>query len=222
MFLVRRLQQKVHRGFSTLLIAETRAGNLLPGNLNALTAAMKLNKDIDILVLGSQAKDIPLRANLVKDVFVANGPEFLNPTADIFSQAVNNFIQKQNKYKHVVAVSSTWSKDYLPRLAALNECQPISEVTDIVNENTFKRPIYAGNAISTVKSNNPIHFVAFRPTNFDAFAKPETIASKVVNVADLLNGINLTQSQIIKEEFIKSERPELTDAKIVVSGGRGI
>lgn len=209
------------RFFSTLLIAESNQGVLHPGNKSALAAAQKIGKPIDILVLDSEVKEVSLKADKVQDIFVGTHESFKHPTADTYSHAVNNFIKKQNKYTHVVSMVSTWSKDYFPRLAAVNNAQAITDVTEIVNEKTFKRPIYAGNAIATVESPGPLHFVAARSTNFEPVLKTEKGELKTVAVDELLKGLPSNVSKWVEDRLKKSERPELGQAKIVVSGGRG-
>lgn len=210
------------RLFSTLLVAETKHGVLHPGNKSALAAAQKLGKPIDILVLDSEVKEVGLKADHVQGIFAATHEAFKEPTADVFSHAVSAFIKNQKKYTHVVSMSSNFSKDYFPRVAALNDCQPLSEVIDIVDDSTFKRPIYAGNAIATVKSPGPIHFLSVRPTSFDPVAKTESAQATAVPAADLLKELPPHVATWVEERLKKSERPELGLAKIVVSGGRGI
>lgn len=209
------------RAFSTLLVAESRHGVLHPGNKSALAAAQRLGKPIDILLLDSEVKEVNLKADHVQGIFAAQHQAFKEPTADVYSHAVNAFIKSQNKYTHVVSMSSNWSKDYFPRVAALNDCMPISEVTDVVDDATFKRPIYAGNAIATVKSPGPLHFLNIRPTSFDPVEKTENGEAAQVAAEDLLKGLPQNVATWVEERLKKSERPELGLAKIVVSGGRG-
>lgn len=209
------------RLFSTLLIAESMQGVLHPGNKSALAAAQKLGKPIDVLVLDSEVKEVGLKADKVQDIYIGTHETFKNPTADSYSHAVNNFIKKQNKYTHVISMASTWSKDYFPRLAAVNDSQAVTDVIEIVNEKTFKRPIYAGNAIATVESSGPIHFVATRPTNFEPVEKTEKGETKAISAEELLKDLPSNTSKWVEDRLKKSERPELGQAKIVVSGGRG-
>ena len=207
--------------FSTLLIAESKHGALHPGNRSALAAAQKLGKSIDILVLDSELGDINLQADGVKGIFGSKHAAFKDPTADVYSHAVNTFIKGQKKYTHVVSMSSNWSKDYLPRIAAVNDCQPISEVIGIVDDSTFVRPTYAGNAIATVKSPGPVHFLCVRPTNFEPVSN--TAVGKVTEIPaeELLKDLPNNIATWVEEKLKKSERPDLGLAKNVVSGGRG-
>lgn len=214
---------RLTRSFSTLLIAESKQGKLAPGNLNALAAAQKLGKPIDVLILDSQeVKEAPIGGEGVKQVFVGVNPSFANATADVYAHGVNAFINaNKGKYTHIVSVGSNWAKDYFPRVAAVNDTQPVSDITDILDANTFKRPIYAGNAIATVKSNGPLHFLLVRPTNFEAVPAKNT-ATTATDGAALLQGLPTNVASWVKEELKKSERPELGGAKIVVSGGRAM
>lgn len=216
------LARQSRRYFSTLLVAESKNGKVHPGCLSALTAAQKLNKDIDVLVLGEGIKEPTFQADGVKEIFVSNAGEFKNPTADVASHAVNNFIKSQNKYTHILSMSSTFSKDYFPRLAAMNNAQAVTDIIEIVNETTFKRPTYAGNALATVQSSGPLHFISARPTNFDPAEKAAPGKATEVDSKKLLEGLPANVAKLISEEIKKSERPDLAQAKIVVSGGRGI
>lgn len=214
---------RLHKSFSTLLIAESKQGKLTPGNLNALAAAQKLGKPIDVLILDSQEiKEAAIGGDGVKQVFVGVNPSFANATADVYAHGVNAFINSnKGKYTHVISVGSSWAKDYFPRVAAVNDTQPVTDITDILDATTFKRPIYAGNAIATVKSNGPLHFLLVRPTNFEPAAAKNT-ATTAADGAALLQGLPTNVASWVKEELKKSERPELAGAKIVVSGGRAM
>jgi electron transfer flavoprotein alpha subunit len=215
------LVRKNSRLFSTLLLAESRGGVIHPANLTALAAAQKLKKPIDVLVLDSETKAVNIQAEGVRDVFAATHQLFANPTAEAYSHAVSAFIKSQNKYTHVVSAASTFSKDYFPRLAAMHGCQPLSEVTEVIDEVTFKRPTYAGSAIATVRSTSPIHFLNTRPTSFDPVSNPTAAAVKQVEGAALLAGLPQNVAKWVSEQVKKSERPDLAQAKIVVAGGRG-
>lgn len=213
--------KRQRRLFSTLLIAESKHGVMHPGNKSALAAAQKIGKDIDVLVLDSKAGDLQIKADKVKGIYVSTSDKFKEPTADVYSHAVNNFIKQQGKYTHVVAMMSTWSKDYFPRVAAVNDTMLVSDVVEIVDDSTFKRPIYAGNAIATVKSPGPIHFISARPTNFEPVANVEKGEAKTVAAEELLKDLPASIATWVEERIKKSERPELGQAKIIVSGGRG-
>jgi electron transfer flavoprotein alpha subunit len=209
------------RLFSTLLIADSRHGKVHPGNLSALAAAQKLKNPIDVLVLDSGISEVNLKGDLVKEVFVSNHEAFKNPTSDVYAHAVNTFIKGQKKYTHVVSMASTWSKDYFPRVAAVNDAQPLSEVIEVLGPDTFKRPTYAGNAIATVKTPGPVHFISFRPTNFEPCSATKANTTSV-DGGTLLAGLPQNVAKFVEEKLKKSERPELPQAKIVVAGGRAL
>lgn len=218
------IKNLLNRKFSTLLVTETRAGVVNPGNLNALAAAMELNNPIDILALGegiTQDSFQEYGTDLVENVYVANHDQFANPVADTYSTALQNFIEGQGKYKHVVVMSSTWSKDYIPRVAAQFNSQAIADITEIQSEDTFVRPCYAGNAIVTVKSTQALNFITARPTNFDAFEGGAATDVQEINADELLAGLIERPATFISEELKESDRPDLGEAQIVVSGGRG-
>lgn len=218
------IKNLLNRKFSTLLIAEGRAGALNPGNLNALAAALELNNPVDIIALGEGITADSLQeygTDLVENVYIANHGEFANPVADSYSTALKNFIESQGKYKHVVAMSSTWSKDYIPRVAAQFNSQAIADITDIESEDTFVRPCYAGNAIVTVKSSQPLNFITARPTNFDAFENGGSVEVQEIEAEELLAGGIQRPAKFVSEELIQSDRPDLGEANIVISGGRG-
>lgn len=212
---------RLQRYFSTLLIAESKQGKIHPGNLSALAAAQKLNQPIDILVLDSDAKDVKLKGDKVDNIFVGNHELFKTPTADVYAHAVNNFIKQQNKYTHIVSMDSNWTKDYFPRVAAVNDVQPVTDIIEILDSSTFRRPIYAGNAIATIKVNKNPQFLAVRPTNFDPTDKVAAGTIKSVDAGKLLEGLPTNVAKWAGETLKKSERPDLAQAKIVISGGRG-
>ncbi len=208
------------RLFSTLLVAETNGGRVHPGCFNALTAAQKIGKPIDVLVLGSGIKEVPLMSDGVKDVWVCDSDAFKNITADVYTHAVNTFIQGQNKYTHVITPTTNWSKDYFPRLAGINNAMSVTDVIDILDDKTFRRPTYAGNAINTVQSPGPVHFIGARVTNFEA-AKHGPAEAKTIDANKLLDGLPQNVAQWVGEKHKDSGRPDLALAKVVVTGGRG-
>ena len=214
----------ISKRFSTLLIAETKGGLANPGNLNAMAAALKLSTPVDVLALGDGITAESLRNLQVKGigkVFVSNNNEFKNPVADSYSNAIKAFIDSQGKYTHVITMTSSFSKDYFPRLSALYGCQAITDVTDIDSSDTFKRPVYAGNAIVTVKSKAQIKFISARTTNFDAVQGSKIESVEIKDGAELLKG-SKKGTRFVSEKVVKSDRPDLNEAKIVVSGGRGL
>lgn len=220
------LPKTLQRNFSTLLIAETIDGVINPGNYNALAAAVQIGEPIDILMLGDEISlptDNHFGVDGAKNLYIGNNDEFKRPTADVFSTVLKNFIEREKKYTHVLAMSSTWSKDYLPRLAGTMDCQAISDITSVLEKDIFVRTVYAGNAFSTVKSTNPIHFLTVRATSFDPIEKAQKLEeNEVEDLQKLLAELPKNRAVFEEESIEKSERPDLGEARFVVSGGRGL
>ena len=203
---------------SILVIAEHDNKTLNGATLNVVAAAQKIGGDITVLVAGSGAQAVAEQAAQVagvSKVLLADNAAYANQLAENVAALV---AQVGKGYSHILATSTTTGKNVLPRAAALLDVSMISDIIAVESAKTFKRPIYAGNAIATVQSDEAIVVATVRGTAFDPVAN--TGGSAVVEaVADVQDaGI----SQFISEEIVKSERPELTAARIVVSGGRGV
>ena len=203
---------------SVLVIAEHDHGTLKGATLNTVAAAQKIGGDIHVLVAGHNADGAAKAAAQIPGVAkvlnaeAAHLGEFLaeNVSALVVSIAKN--------YSHILAPATSNGKDVVPRIAALLDVQQISEITAVESPDTFVRPIYAGNALATVKSKDPIKVITVRTTGFDAVAKTGGNAPVEALAAPADSGL----SSFVSREVSKSERPELTAAKIVVSGGRGM
>src|SRR4051812_15966705 len=203
---------------TTLVVAEHDNKAIRKATLNALAAAQKIGGDIDILVAGHNAAEAAKAASQipgVRKVLHADAPqlaEFLaeNVAALIVSIAKN--------YSHVLAASTSNGKNVMPRAAALLDVQQISDIISVEGPDTFVRPIYAGNALATVKSKDALKVITVRTTGFDA--GPATGGSAQVEAISAPADTGL--SSFIGREGSRSERPELTSAKIIVSGGRGM
>jgi len=203
---------------AVLVLAEHDNKSVKKATLNTVAAAQKLGSDIHILVAGHQAGEAAKAASAVSGVskvLHADAPhlgEFLaeNVAALIVSLAKN--------YSHVLAPATTTGKDVMPRAAALLDMQQISDISAVESADTFVRPIYAGNALATVKSKDPIKVITVRTTAFDAVAATGGSAS----VESISSPPDSGLSAFVSREVSKSERPELTAAKIIVSGGRGM
>jgi len=219
------LSRYTRRFFSTLLIGEQKNGKLNPLTLSALTAAQQLNKPIDVLFAGNQASQIkdaaqekmnsPLTQKLILMDHNFSG-------ADDYCDFLKKVVS-QGQYTHILAPSTNATKDFFPRLSGSLNTQAITDVIEIYSEDEFCRPIYAGNALAKVKSKSALKLLTVRPTNFDPFSNTEGSISDVQELgADFLGDIPKSKSQFIKEEIVKSERPDLGEAKIVVSGGRAL
>ncbi len=203
---------------SVLVVAEHDNAELKPATLAAVTAAAALGGEVDILVAGSDCAAVGEAAAKVAGVakvLVADAPEYAHmiaePMADLLVPLAQN-------YAAVMAVANTVGKNFMPRVAALLDVSQISEISAITDPDTFVRPIYAGNAMATVQSSDAIKVITIRPTGFEK-AAPEGGAAAVENIAWAGDpGL----SSFVGEELSKSERPELTAAKIIISGGRGM
>src|SRR6185295_2205311 len=203
---------------AVLVVAEHDHGKLKKATLNTVAAAQKLGSDIHVLVAGHQSGEAAKAASQiagVKKVLHADAPqlgEFLaeNVAALLVSIARN--------YSHVLAPATSNGKDVMPRAAALLDVQQISDICGVEGADTFVRPIYAGNALATVKSKDPIKVITVRTTAFDAVPASGGSAQVENVTAPADSGL----SAFVSREVSKSERPELTAAKIIVSGGRGM
>jgi len=216
----RNLQVLFSRLQSTLVIAEHDNNSLKGVTLNAITAASKLGGDVSCLVAGSgcsKAAEQVAKISGVKKVLLADNKAFAGFLAEALTPLIVES-QKQFKFTHIIAGASAFGKGLLPRVAAKLDVQPISDIIGIKDADTFIRTIYAGNAVMTFKANDPIKVITVRGTSFEP-AKEGGSASQEkapdVNVADI-------KSQFVKQELAKSDRPELTAAKVVIAGGRGL
>ncbi len=201
-----------------LVIAEHDHGTLKKATLNTIAAAQKIGGEIHVLVAGANAgeaaKAAASAAGVAKVLHADGAPlgEFLaeNVAALVVSLAKN--------YSHVLAPATSNGKDVMPRVAALLDVQQISDIVAVESADTFVRPIYAGNALATVQSKDSIKVITVRTTGFDAVA--DSGGSGAVEKVDAPADSGL--SAFVGREVSKSERPELTSAKIIVSGGRGM
>jgi len=170
------------------------------------------------LVAGSKCAGVANEASKlsgVSKILLSENEKYANPLAETLTPLVLNLAQD---YTHILAPATTFGKNLLPRVAALLDVQQISEITAIHDHQTFERPIYAGNAIATVQSNDAIKVITVRATAFEAAEPCNTIAeiTKIDSTEDP------SQSKFISTQLTKSDRPELTQARIVISGGRGM
>ena len=202
-----------------LVIAEHDNAGLKAATLNTVSAAAKLGADIDVLVAGSgcaAAADAAARLAGVARVKVADAAAYLEQGAENLAALLVDLV-KTGGYSHVLAPATTFGKNLLPRVSALLDVAQISDIVAIESADTFVRPIYAGNALATVKSADPIKLVTVRTTAFDAAGEGGPAAVEAIAA-----GPELGQSKLVGRELTKSARPELGAAKIIVSGGRGL
>lgn len=203
---------------TVLVIAEHDNHNLKSSTLNTITAATKFNDDIHLIILGNSIDNLINNCQSLQEVskiLKCNHEKLENPIPEIMAPIISNI---SKNYTHILAPASTFGKNLLPRLSALLDVTQISDVIEIKNNNTFVRPIYAGNAISTVETNQQINLLTIRPTAFDKCEESGGNAStEEVQFLD-----SETHTKFIGREVSKSDRPDLGNARVVVSGGRGM
>jgi electron transfer flavoprotein alpha subunit len=203
---------------AVLVVAEHDNHTVKKATLNAVAAAQKTGGDIHILVAGHQADAAAKQASEiagVKKVLHADAPHLGEFLAENVAAAV---VALAKSYSHILAPSTSNGKNVMPRVAALLDVQQISDICAVESPDTFVRPIYAGNALATVKSKDAIKVITVRTTAFDAVSS--TGGSAPVEKVEAPPDSGL--SSFVNREVSKSERPELTGAKIIVSGGRGM
>lgn len=202
----------------TLVIAEHDNQQLKPATLNTLAAAAKLNQPVDVLVAGANCGAVVSQAQAasgVTEVLVADSDYLTHQLPEDIAPIIQANI---GDYTHVLAPATTTGKNLLPRVAALLDVQAISDIQNVLDTNTFERPIYAGNVIATVESSDSIKVMTVRTTSFDPVAATGGSASTRTLEAGSASGL----AEFVSEELAQSDRPELTAANIVVSGGRGL
>ena len=185
--------------------------------LNAIAAAGQIGGDIDVLVAGHNVGDIAAeaaKADGVSRVFVADSAELANGLAENVAPVI---LAMADDYSHILAPATTYGKNIMPRVAALKDVAQISDIISVENATTFKRPIYAGNAIATVESQEAVKLITVRTTSFEAVGMGGSASVETISAAG-----DAGLSAFVKSELSSSERPELTSAGIVVSGGRGM
>ena len=201
-----------------LVIAEHDNAHLKAVTLNTVTAAAQCGGDVHILVAGSgcgAVAEAAAKVAGVAKVLVADAPQFADGLAENVAEQI---LAVASAYSHILAPASAFGKNVLPRVAAKLDVAQISEITKVDAPDTFERPIYAGNAIATVQSTDNVKVITVRGTGFDA-AAAEGGSAAVETVAAVADS---GKSSFVGRELAKSDRPELTGAKVVVSGGRGM
>jgi len=203
---------------SILVIAEHNNIEVKSSTLNTINAASKLGSEIDVLVLGSNidniSKEISSYQHVSKVIFI-DSEKFENAIAENIEPVILSLAEK---YSHILAPATTFGKNVMPRVAVKLDVAQISDIVNIESEDTFIRPIYAGNALATVKSKDTKKVITVRPTSFDVVAKEG--GSGIVEQINL--DIGESKVEFVDREESKSDRPELSTARIVVSGGRGL
>jgi electron transfer flavoprotein alpha subunit len=202
----------------TLIVAEHDNQSLKAATLNAVAAAQQLGGDIDVLVVGSgcqAAADAAASVSGVASVLLADNAAYENQLAENVSLAVADVAAG---YDAILAPATANGKNVMPRVAALLDVAQISDITAVIDADTFERPIYAGNVIATVKSSDAKKVITVRTTAFDAV--PAEGGSASVQAVDGVHDAGV--SSFVGEEVAVSDRPELTSASVVISGGRGM
>ncbi len=203
---------------SILVIAEHDNSDLKTPTLVSLAAAKAIGGDVDLLVAGSSVEGVSQQAAAVpgvNKVIQADNAAYENQLAENIAGLVE---QVAAGYTHILAAHTTNGKNFLPRVAASLGVAQISDIISVESEDTFKRPIYAGNAIATVRSTDSVKVISVRGTAYDPVASEGGSAS--IEACDIVADAGI--SSFVKEEISKSERPELTSADVIISGGRGM
>ena len=203
---------------SILVIAEHDNDELKGSTLNTITAAKEIDSDIELLVAGFSCEAVVEKAceiPVISKVVVADKETYKNFLAENIGALVAKI---GSNYSHILAPATSNGKNFMPRVAALLDVAQISEIISVQSEDTFERPIYAGNCIATVKSSDSIKVITVRATGFDDCESEGGSAPR----ENLDLDTNLEISIFVREEIAESDRPELTAADIVISGGRGM
>ena len=200
-----------------LVYAEHDNKELKKATLNTITAAQKIGGDVVVLVAGAGCQAVADQASQVagvSKVLLADNAVYANQLAENVAKLV---VGLAGDYSHILAPATTTGKNFMPRVAALLDVNMVSDITVVVDAETFERPIYAGNAIATVKNGESKKVITVRGTAFDVAAQGGSASVEAVATAE-----DLGKSKFVGEELAKSERPELTSAEIIVSGGRAV
>ena len=203
---------------SILVLIEHDNENVKTSSLNTITAAKKIDKKVHAIIIGENCKKISEEVSKfdgIEEVLLADDKIYANHLAENVSSLI---VEIAKNYTHILAPSSTFGKNIMPRVAALLDVAQISDIMSIENADTFIRPIYAGNANSKVRSLDKIKIITVRTTTFEATKKEGGNAK----ITELSIGKDLNISKFVKNELNKSNRPELTSARIGISGGRGM
>ena len=203
---------------AVLLIAEHNNKELRPFTLNAATAASQIDSDVHAVIIGQNSADVAKKLSelpVIKKVLSVEGAHYENFTAENFAPVI---VKLAENYSHIVCSANTFGKNLMPRIAAHLDTSQVSDIIKVISPDTFLRPIYAGNAFATIKSNDAKKCVTIRPTSFDPCES--TGGSAPIEKVDPSE--EFSNTKFIKREEIKSDRPELGTARIVVSGGRGM
>lgn len=208
------------RPMSTLLIAQHADGALDPSFLSLVTAAKNLDGEVTALVAGKGCGDVAKEASAVvgvSRVLTADHDAYEGGIAENFSALILH-LQAQENFSHIMAPASNFGKNFIPRVAVKLDCAPISDVTAIADADNFERPVYAGNFLADITSSDAVKVMTVRPTAFDKAAAEGGAAN--VEEAGLPDTPDQGLTTFVKDEVSESDRPDLTSASVVLSGGR--
>ena len=203
---------------SILVVAEHDNNEIKGSTLNTVTAASEIGGDVSVLVAGSESSSAAEQASKIagiSSVIHVDDPIYKNFLAEDLGNLV---VSIADGFNYILAPATTFGKNFLPRVAAKLDVQQISDIISVEDADTFKRPIYAGSCIATVKSNDSVKVITVRTTAFDA--SPITDSSVTVNSGDVVDSLN--NASFVSDEIAESDRPELTAAEVIVSGGRAL
>ena len=203
---------------TALVISEHDNSELKGATLNTISAALQLDEEIHVLVAGSNCNTVAesaAKANGVSKVLYVDSPEYENFLAENISLLIKNL---SGDYSSILAPATTNGKNYMPRVAAFLDVAQITDISSVESNDTFQRPIYAGNCIATVTSSDDVKVITVRTTAFDPV--PADSGSAEIVKLEEINDAGI--SQFIKDELAESDRPELTAADVIISGGRGM
>ena len=203
---------------ATLVIAEHDNQSLKAATLNTVAAALQCSPEVDVLVAGNQSDTAAKAAAQiagVRKVIQIDAPHLADQLAEPLAAQI---LALANHYSHILAPATANGKNVLPRVAAKLDVAQLSDITKVVSADTFERPIYAGNAIATVQTSDPIKVITVRTTGFD----PVAAAGGSATIEKQAAVESKSSSSFVGRQLTKSDRPELTAAKIIVSGGRGL
>ncbi len=203
---------------SVLILVEHDNEEIKTSTLNTITAARKVDDDLHALIVGCNC-NAPVTAAAqiegVNKVIHCDGEQYRYGLVENVAPVVHGLA---GHYSHVFAPASTFGKNLMPRVAAMLDVQQVSDISEVLSDDTFVRPIYAGNALATVQSTDPVKLITVRTTAFDAASEQGGTAQ----IEKLAPGSDVGLSKFVRHDLTRSERPELTTASIVISGGRGM
>ena len=204
-----------------LVIVEHNNKTIKPSTFSTITAGTQICDDVNALIIGHKlqgAVDELKKADNLKKILLIDKEGLDNPIAENLSSHIIEFLKDNDQYTHILTPSSTFGKNLSPKIATKLDVQQISDIIKIFDPDTFERPIYAGNAIAKVKSTEKIKVLTVRPTCFELCGLSSEVEVENLN----LKNIDLSSVSFVAYDESKSDRPELTSAKVIISGGRGM